>query len=605
MTDQNASHAGTFSTYDDLPQLPLPSLADTARRYLASVRPLLDANAFNRTEQLMAELTAPGGAGEEIHSKLAEMAQNSDNWMSEWWDTLAYLGYPDPVMINSNFGISCDARTPAEDPATRAAELAARTLDFHVGLLNETIEPDMVGKARQPIDMTLFKKIMASTRVPGFQTDTQVTFSPEEARHIVVMVRGRFYKIDALDASGRALSIAELAAQFQRCIDHARAQADVPPPVAVLTTERRPVWAMERARMKADPINAATLDAIEKAVFIVSFDEQAYDTFNGTARFAINGTGGYTHWMDKVFSYAVDAKGRVSHHGEHSPADGMQFLRIFDYAAERTGEPHGTVRALLTQPQELGWNLSADTLAAIDSALAWFKAKDADLDIEILHFDDFGKDLIKTYGTGPDPMVQIAYQLAYKRLHGRLPKTYESAQTRMFRLGRTETIRSVSIESKSFVEAMDAVTVSDGETANLLRAAFAKHGQLGKEASMGQGVDRHLQGITLMAREMGVAVPALLQEEIWTRGWELSTAQLPMSAGIVNGFGPVCANGYGIGYVIRGGTITCNISSWNSHPMTNSGRFARAIETALRDMRKLLDENPVQQAITSEQRVPA
>jgi carnitine O-acetyltransferase len=45
-------------------------------------------------------------------------------------------------------------------------------------------------------------------------------------------------------------------------------------------------------------------------------------------------------------------------------------------------------------------------------------------------------------------------QLAYGKMMGKPAVTYESAQTRKFRLGRTEVIRASSNQSKAFVEAM-------------------------------------------------------------------------------------------------------------------------------------------------------
>ena len=40
------------------------------------------------------------------------------------------------------------------------------------------------------------------------------------------------------------------------------------------------------------------------------------------------------------------------------------------------------------------------------------------------------------------------------RIYGHLAATYESAATRQFLLGRTDTIRACSVESLSFCEAM-------------------------------------------------------------------------------------------------------------------------------------------------------
>lgn len=42
------------------------------------------------------------------------------------------------------------------------------------------------------------------------------------------------------------------------------------------------------------------------------------------------------------------------------------------------------------------------------------------------------------------------------RMYGRACATYESASLRMFRLGRTDTIRSTSVDSLKFVQSMDS-----------------------------------------------------------------------------------------------------------------------------------------------------
>ena len=62
---------------------------------------------------------------------------------------------------------------------------------------------------------------------------------------------------------------------------------------------------------------------------------------------------------------------------------------------------------------------------------------------------------MKAHKTSPDAWMQMTKQLAYGKMHNGQPAvTYESAQTRKFKLGRTEVIRSASNESKAFVQAM-------------------------------------------------------------------------------------------------------------------------------------------------------
>jgi carnitine O-acetyltransferase len=57
--------------------------------------------------------------------------------------------------------------------------------------------------------------------------------------------------------------------------------------------------------------------------------------------------------------------------------------------------------------------------------------------------------------TSPDSYMQMALQLAWFRLHKKVTPVYESSSTRGFFEARTETGRSLSSESKAFVESFD------------------------------------------------------------------------------------------------------------------------------------------------------
>lgn len=56
----------------------------------------------------------------------------------------------------------------------------------------------------------------------------------------------------------------------------------------------------------------------------------------------------------------------------------------------------------------------------------------------------------------PDAFIQMALQLAYFRDAGKFSLTYEASMTRLFREGRTETVRPCTIESSAWVKAMCA-----------------------------------------------------------------------------------------------------------------------------------------------------
>ena len=74
---------------------------------------------------------------------------------------------------------------------------------------------------------------------------------------------------------------------------------------------------------------------------------------------------------------------------------------------------------------------------------------------QVLHYEAYGGSYIKKHKASPDAWAQLVKQLAFYRMHGRVPVVYESAQTRKFLLGRTEVLRSTSNEGKAWVEAME------------------------------------------------------------------------------------------------------------------------------------------------------
>ena len=54
----------------------------------------------------------------------------------------------------------------------------------------------------------------------------------------------------------------------------------------------------------------------------------------------------------------------------------------------------------------------------------------------------------------PDGYIQMAMQLAWYRTRGEFTATYETALTRLFDHGRTETVRTLSTDSRAWVLAM-------------------------------------------------------------------------------------------------------------------------------------------------------
>lgn len=96
----------TFQHEMSLPHLPVPPLQQTMEKYLLSVKPLLTDEEYQCTKEVVSEFQEPDGAGELLQDKLVSRSKRMENWLAEWWDDVAYLGYENPVVVHSSPGIS-------------------------------------------------------------------------------------------------------------------------------------------------------------------------------------------------------------------------------------------------------------------------------------------------------------------------------------------------------------------------------------------------------------------------------------------------------------------------------------------------------------------
>lgn len=152
--------------------------------------------------------------------------------------------------------------------------------------------------------------------------------------------------------------------------------------------------------------------------------------------------------------------------------------------------------------------------------------------MQVLDFQDFGKEAIKKLKLSPDSFVQMAIQLSFFKMHSTPGATYESAATRIFKEGRTEVIRSCSLESVEFVQTMQNPNKSLTAKKETLMKAMQSHNNYAKSAVQGYGVDRHFQGLKMAAIELGKPVPDLYQDLGYTRSsrMRLSTSQVNISS---------------------------------------------------------------------------
>jgi len=124
--------AGPLYRYQEsLPRLPVPTLSSTASKYLETVRPHLTPSDFSNTEAAVsAFLRSP--LAPELQKRLEARAADPGvkNWLADWWNDTAYMGYRDPVVVFvSYYYVHLDEHVKRSQ-AERAARLLKAILSF-------------------------------------------------------------------------------------------------------------------------------------------------------------------------------------------------------------------------------------------------------------------------------------------------------------------------------------------------------------------------------------------------------------------------------------------------------------------------------------------
>lgn len=537
---------------DSLPRLPVPTLEETSKRYLKSVHPLLNKSEYETTKKAVEDFTKPGSIGEQLQKRLQARREDPKhkNWIYEWWNDAAYLTYRDPIVPYVSYFYSHRDDRRRRNPAKRAAALTTAVLEFKKQVDQGTLEPEYMKKL--PISMSSYEWMFNACRVPAKSKDYPVKYDHNEHKYIVVARKNQFFKV-MHEVGGKQLNTSELEKQFQRVYE----KAEKSPAVGALTTENRDIWADARETLlSAHSSNAVALKAIEASSFVVCLDDASPVTLEERAHQYWHGDG-TNRWFDKPLQFIVNDNGTSGFMGEHSMMDGTPTHRLNDYTnmlifTNKLDFSDPTIRSGLPEPQPLKFVVNADVKKDIQRATADFETVIGQHELRVQAYQGYGKGLIKKFKCSPDAYVQMVIQLAYHKMYGVNRPTYESAATRRFQQGRTETCRTVSDESVAFCAAMADPEVSPEQCVQAFRKAVDAHVKYISDASDGKGVDRHLFGLKKCLKE-GEAVPGIFTDPAYAYSatWYVSSSQL--SSEFFNGYGwsQVVDEGWGIAYMIN------------------------------------------------------
>jgi carnitine O-acetyltransferase len=633
----------TFQYQDQIKKLPIPDLKDTCERYLNVLKPLQTEDEHRETVAATKQFLS--GVGPHLDELLREYAKTRDSYIEQFWYD-SYLNYDSPVVLNLNpFFLLEDDPTPMNNTQVkRAASLTTSSLEFVRALRREELPPDMIRDT--PLCMEQYKKLFGSSRIPS--STGCVMQSDPSSHHIIVLSRSQFYWFDVLDRENNLiLTDDELAFNFESILRDS--VKSTPSEIArssfgVLTTENRKVWANLRTNLINDPINYKILRIIDSALFVVVLDDIELDSLSDLSKNMLCGlsilekgaqVGTCTNrWYDKL-QLIITKNAKAGINFEHTGVDGHTVLRfcsdiytdtILKFAKAINPNSPSIWKSkspsllkkdkidtnVVTIPRKLEWNLTSE----LSLALRFGETRLSDLisqnEFAVLEFNNYGSDFIKKLKCSPDAFVQMSFQAAYYALYGKVECTYEPAMTKQFLHGRTEAIRTVSMESNLFVRRFFE-NVPGSEKLDLLRTACSRHTETTKKCSQGLGQDRHLYALFCIWRRYlaeienaedhhsdstignDVLVDSKLNKEIPSifadSGWDklnnsvISTSNCGNPSLRIFGFGPTASNGFGIAYIIKANSLTVCVSS--KHRQTQ--RFVDTLKNYLEEVRHIYD----------------
>ncbi|KAK5970509.1 hypothetical protein GCK32_009221 [Trichostrongylus colubriformis] len=440
-----------------LPKPPIPTLDHTLDRYIEYAEVVAEGRhqPLQRTQRAVYDFRK---AGLVYQQRLLRLAETEENWINQFWL-----------------------------PEMYTALLIRGFVEYKNKIDTKQLEREVAtGKLKTYMCMQQYDRILGCYRQPA--TDEDLHFlKPRrntENEHILVMSRNQAFVVHTR-VGGNLLPVADILFQLRQVLRMSEARKGLAVAVGAAGVGDRDRAARFWSAMQEVETNSISLTWARDALFVVCLDDEEAKSASAQnddadsqsheknliqqGKHILTGGGsrghGLNRWYDATIQLIVSSSGTNGLCIEHSAAEGIVIIYMAESALryERENRKRITV-SLLTN----------------------------ELDLEVLIFNDFGRNFMKKSGFSPDGFVQLALQLAhYKSFR------HSAAMT-------PHTGHSIS-ERKCF------------------------------QNLVGHGIDNHLCALLVLARqsvESGEieSLPDIFRDPLWTEvlRFPLSTSQSKM-----------------------------------------------------------------------------
>uniref|UniRef100_A0A158R4A2 Choline O-acetyltransferase n=1 Tax=Syphacia muris TaxID=451379 RepID=A0A158R4A2_9BILA len=608
------------TTNEKLPKLPLPLLEHTFQRYLEYAEVICDEKALENTRNAVKHFKQ---YEIDLVEQLKQIAESSDNWAKKFWLPAFYLKDRNPLPINVSpcYVLPYHKHDNYDHFLSFATCIACGFLECKDHIARKKISCDYSRKGDQ-LCMEQYDKIFSSYREPRIDQDvlhykTDANMSSASEQHIIVMCRNQAFVLQT-HFDGCLMSPAEIMQQIRE-IDRLSEQ-NLNENLKMIgggSCGYRNDAALFWQEMRKDDNNNKNFELAKQASFVLCLDidntlagnerlspsviNQGKQLLfgNGSKRFGLN------RWYDSTLQIIVSTNGTNGICIEHSVAEGVAIFKIVDSALTYVQRNIGNFinikdpsDSTINRRHQLNWHFANTTTTLLKKQIESFNEITNDIELCVLKFDEFGKELIKSLQLSPDGFIQLAIQLATYKWFGKLVPTYESGSLRLFSGGRVDNIRATTPETSRWVKAMTDDTAQLDLKKQLFYEAAKKQAIITRENVSGNGIDNHLIALFELAN-LNVkegkrkCLPALFSDPTWNTlmQFPVSTSQATQSTLFpdrYNFYGPMQSDGYGIPYNVQKQFIILTVSARRSSTVTDVNKFAQLIRLSLLEIRDLI-----------------
>ena len=277
----------TMHFQKSMPKLPVPDLEKTTARFKDAVQPLLSENDFLEFSSVIDTFEKNDGA--RLHKKLLDYAKENSHtsYITNFWNEM-YLMDRRPIVF-THTPVIATVPPPNLDPHSPCAQTVRCTntvisaLKFKEALSKGKLYPDVYhGNPKNannsnfdmicrftpqrlsyyaayfqksyPLDMSQYKNLFCSTRVPNPGTD-ELIVNPS-SRNVVFLRNGHIYSVNVLSETGEIIDPKVLAQNIEYILQDTSSPAF---PAGSFTTTDRDTWTSVRSSILKLEENEETL----------------------------------------------------------------------------------------------------------------------------------------------------------------------------------------------------------------------------------------------------------------------------------------------------------------------------------------------------------